>query len=118
MTAAQETNIAALAMVIQASLAEMRECAQDMVRNAKAALPRLIEEASVLSGALQRLDKALDEAPASAGMVSRHGRTDTGLKSAQEITSDPEAAAKWLLALDRAHRLGRGHRCRRCGGVL
>lgn len=115
MTPAHESNIAALAMVIRASLAELRQCAADMGRNAKSALPRLIDEASVLSGALQRLDKALDEAPASAGMSQR--RADAGLKTEAEIVSDPDAAAKWLVALDRARRLGAGHRCPKCGGV-
>lgn len=117
MTTAHESNIAALAMVIRASLGELRQCAMDLSRNAKAALPRLIDEASVLSGALQRLDRALDEAPASAG-VDAMRRADAGLKTEAEIASDPEAAAKWLIAMDRARRIGAGQRCPKCGGAL
>ena len=118
MTTAHESNISALAMVIRASLAELRQCAADMGRNAKAALPRLIDEASVLSGALQRLDKALDEAPASAGLDAAQRRADAGLKTEEDIASDPDAAAKWLVAMDRARRLGAGLRCPKCGGVI
>lgn len=117
MTTAHESNISALAMVIRASLAELRQCAADLGRNAKAALPRLIDEAGVLSGALQRLDKALDEAPASAGMGAQR-RADAGLKSEVDIAADPDFAAKWILALDRARRLGAGLRCPKCGGAI
>ncbi|QFS83677.1 hypothetical protein [Roseivivax sp. THAF197b] len=117
MTNAHESNIAALAMVIRASLAELRHCGTDMGRNAKAALPRLIDEASVLSGALQRLDKALDEAPASARLVAQRC-ADEGRKTEAEIASEPDVVAEWLLAMDRARRIGAGRCCPKCGGAI
>lgn len=107
-----DSSIAALVMVIRASLAELRNVATDMARSPKKALSRLIEEAGVLSGALQRLDRALEDAPPAVADAS-------GLKIRAEVTPHPEAAAKVLLALDRARRAAvPGGRCRRCGGVL
>lgn len=106
-----DSNIAALAMVIRSSLAEMRNVAGDMARNPKGSLSRLTDEASVLSGALQRLDKALE---ASGSLPS----ASADLKSEEAIQRDPEAAAKYLLALDRARRWAMpGGRCPACGGV-
>lgn len=117
MSNATKSNITALAMVIRASLAELRVCAEDMARDVKSSLPRLIDEASVLSSALQRLDRSLEELPASAGRNASQDNGD-GPGSTPASTADPDFAEKWLLVLDRAQRLGAGHRCPTCGGVL
>lgn len=115
MSTPDNANVAALAMVIRSSLSELRNVAGDMARNPKGSLSRLTDEASVLSGALQRLDKALDDG----GNGSLPSASAEGIKTPDEIARDPEASAKYLVALDRIRRWAMpGGRCPACGGVL